>query len=111
VSAEDSGQTPSPEPKPTRPYPGVAAFHHRPPAPGRPSEPMPGEVWGHEYYARRRHAKYPGAPPRRPPVGLLVPGIIVVVGIVLIIVWSFWIGLIVAVVGLLALGGLALYSY
>ena len=39
--------------------------------------------------------------------GLSVGGIIVIVGIVLMIVWSIWIGLIVAVVGLLAFGGFA----
>ena len=39
--------------------------------------------------------------------GLSVGGIIVIVGIVIIIIWSFWIGLIVAVVGLAAFGGFA----
>jgi hypothetical protein len=34
-------------------------------------------------------------------------GIIVIVGIVLIIVWSFWIGLIIALVGLVFFGGFA----
>ena len=34
--------------------------------------------------------------------GITLGGIIVIVGIVLIIVWSFWIGLIVALVGLIA---------
>jgi hypothetical protein len=39
--------------------------------------------------------------------GISVGGIIVIVGIVLMVVWSLWIGLIVAVVGLLAFGGFA----
>jgi hypothetical protein len=33
--------------------------------------------------------------------------IIVIVGIVLIIVWSFWIGLIIVLIGLIAFGGFA----
>jgi hypothetical protein len=37
--------------------------------------------------------------------GLSLGGIIVIVGIILMIVWSFWIGLIIALVGLLAFGG------
>ena len=40
-------------------------------------------------------------------VGISVGGIIVIVGIVLMIVWSFWIGLIVALIGLIAFGGFA----
>ena len=40
-------------------------------------------------------------------VGISVGGIIVIVGIVLMFVWSFWIGLIVALVGLIAFGGFA----
>ena len=39
--------------------------------------------------------------------GITLGGIIVIVGIVLMIIWSFWIGLIVALVGLLAFGGFA----
>jgi hypothetical protein len=39
--------------------------------------------------------------------GISVGGIIVIVGIVLMIFWSLWIGLIVAIVGLLAFGGFA----
>jgi len=39
--------------------------------------------------------------------GLTLGGIIVVVGIVLIFVWSFWIGLIIALVGLIFFGGFA----
>ena len=37
----------------------------------------------------------------------LVGGILVIIGIVLMFVWSFWIGLIVALVGLIAFGGFA----
>jgi hypothetical protein len=39
--------------------------------------------------------------------GISLGGIIVIVGIVLMIVWSFWIGLIVALIGLIAFGGFA----
>jgi hypothetical protein len=39
--------------------------------------------------------------------GISVGGIIVIVGIVLIFVWSFWLGLIVVLVGLIAFGGFA----
>jgi hypothetical protein len=39
--------------------------------------------------------------------GITLGGIIVIVGIVLMLVWSLWIGLIVALVGLLAFGGFA----
>jgi len=39
--------------------------------------------------------------------GISLGGIIVIVGIVLIFVWSFWIGLIIALIGLIAFGGFA----
>jgi hypothetical protein len=39
--------------------------------------------------------------------GISTGGIIVIVGIVLMIVWSFWIGLIIVLVGLIAFGGFA----
>ena len=39
--------------------------------------------------------------------GIGVGGILVIVGVVLMIVWSFWIGLIIALVGLIAFGGFA----
>jgi len=39
--------------------------------------------------------------------GLSLGGIIVIIGIVVMIVWSFWIGLIVALIGLIAFGGFA----
>jgi hypothetical protein len=39
--------------------------------------------------------------------GISVGGIIVIVGIVVMFVWSLWIGLIIALVGLLAFGGFA----
>lgn len=39
--------------------------------------------------------------------GITLGGIIVIVGIVLMIVWSFWIGLIIALIGLVAFGGFA----
>lgn len=39
--------------------------------------------------------------------GITAGGIIVIVGIVLMIVWSFWIGLIIVLIGLIAFGGFA----
>ena len=45
------------------------------------------------------------ATPERRYGGITVGGIMVIVGIVLVIVWSFWIGLIVALIGLVAFGG------
>jgi hypothetical protein len=39
--------------------------------------------------------------------GLSLGGIIVIVGIVLMFVWSFWPGLIIALIGLIAFGGFA----
>ena len=48
-------------------------------------------------------------PERRygPAGGLTLGGIIVIVGIILIFVWSLWIGLIIALVGLVFFGGFA----
>lgn len=39
--------------------------------------------------------------------GISMGGIIVILGILLIIIWSFWIGLIVTLIGLIAFGGFA----
>jgi hypothetical protein len=39
--------------------------------------------------------------------GISLGGILVIVGIVLMFVWSFWVGLILALVGLIAFGGFA----
>jgi hypothetical protein len=39
--------------------------------------------------------------------GIGLGGILVIVGIVVMIVWSFWVGLIIALVGLIAFGGFA----
>jgi hypothetical protein len=39
--------------------------------------------------------------------GISLGGILVIVGIVLMIVWSLWIGLIIALIGLVAFGGFA----
>ena len=44
---------------------------------------------------------------RRGIAGISTGGIIVIVGIVLMIVWSFWIGLIILLIGLIAFGGFA----
>jgi hypothetical protein len=37
--------------------------------------------------------------------GIGLGGILIIVGVILAIVWSFWIGLIIALVGLIAFGG------
>lgn len=37
--------------------------------------------------------------------GISLGGILVIVGIILMIVWSFWVGLIIALIGLIAFGG------
>jgi hypothetical protein len=49
------------------------------------------------------------APERRygPGGGITLGGIIVVVGIILIFVWNFWVGLILILIGLIAFGGFA----
>jgi hypothetical protein len=39
--------------------------------------------------------------------GISLGGILVIVGIILMFVWSFWIGLIIALVGLIGFGGFA----
>ena len=39
--------------------------------------------------------------------GISVGGILVILGIVLMIVWSFWAGLIILLLGLIAFGGFA----
>ena len=39
--------------------------------------------------------------------GISTGGIIVIVGIIVMIIWSFWLGLIIALVGLIAFGGFA----
>jgi hypothetical protein len=39
--------------------------------------------------------------------GISLGGVLVIVGIVLMIVWSFWVGLIVTLLGLIAFGGFA----
>jgi hypothetical protein len=40
--------------------------------------------------------------------GISLGGILVIVGIILAIVWNLWIGLIIALIGLLAFGGFAM---
>jgi len=39
--------------------------------------------------------------------GISLGGVLVILGIVLMIVWSFWIGLIILLIGLIAFGGFA----
>lgn len=40
-------------------------------------------------------------------IGISLGGIVVIGGIVLMFVWSFWAGLIIALIGLIAFGGFA----
>jgi hypothetical protein len=61
----------------------------------RPAKSTPHELKGEAGMADRRYG------------GISLGGILVIVGIVLIVVWSFWIGLIVALIGLIAFGGFA----
>jgi hypothetical protein len=37
--------------------------------------------------------------------GISLGGILVIVGIIVALIWSFWLGLIIAIVGLVAFGG------
>ena len=39
--------------------------------------------------------------------GISLGGVLVIIGIILAFVWSFWVGLIIALIGLLAFGGFA----
>jgi hypothetical protein len=39
--------------------------------------------------------------------GISLGGILVLVGIIVLIFWSFWLGLIIALIGLIAFGGFA----
>jgi len=39
--------------------------------------------------------------------GISLGGILVIIGIILAIVWNLWIGLIIALIGLIAFGGFA----
>jgi hypothetical protein len=48
-----------------------------------------------------------GSDDRRGIAGISLGGIIVIVGIVLMFVWSIWIGLIIVLIGLIAFGGFA----
>jgi fatty acid desaturase len=80
--------------------------------PGRSTAPgraLTSPSWG-ELFAYRQDLEDSMAEPERrygPAGGLTLGGIIVIVGIVLMIVWSFWIGLIIALAGLIAFGGFA----
>jgi hypothetical protein len=39
--------------------------------------------------------------------GISLGGILVIIGIVVAIIWSFWLGIIIALIGLIAFGGFA----
>jgi hypothetical protein len=59
-------------------------------------------------YAEEESMERMAGPERRGGIfGISLGGIIVIVGIVLMFVWSFWAGLIVALIGLIAFGGFA----
>ena len=45
------------------------------------------------------------ATPDRRRGGMSVGGILVIAGVLILIFWSFWVGLIVALIGLVAFGG------
>ena len=45
------------------------------------------------------------AAPARRYGGLTLGGILVIVGLIVVVIWSFWIGLIIALIGLVAFGG------
>ncbi len=45
------------------------------------------------------------AAPERRYGGLTLGGILVIVGIIVVVFWSFWIGLIIGLIGLVAFGG------
>jgi hypothetical protein len=47
------------------------------------------------------------APLERRYGGITLGGIIVIAGILLIFIWSFWIGLVIALIGLVGFGGFA----
>ncbi len=49
--------------------------------------------------------RYARVEPRRQAGGIGIGGILGIAGIVIAILWSFWIGLIVALIGLIAFGG------
>jgi len=50
-----------------------------------------------------------GQPERRygPAGGITLGGILVIIGIVVLIVWSVWLGVIIILIGLIAFGGFA----
>jgi len=54
---------------------------------------------GREAYGCTRHRTRTG--------GISLGGILVIIGIVVMVVWSSWLGLIIALVGLIAVGGFA----
>jgi hypothetical protein len=62
---------------------------------------------GADYRARRHDEEWRMAESQRRYGGITLGGIIVIVGIVLMFVWSFRVGLIIALVGLIAFGGFA----
>ena len=45
------------------------------------------------------------AAPERRYGGLTLGGILVIAGIVVVVIWSFWIGLVIALIALVAFGG------
>jgi hypothetical protein len=77
-------------------------LRHRPPGTGQA-----GGTEG-RLYAEEESMERTAAPERRDGFfGISLGGIIVIVGIVLMFVWSFWAGLIITLIGLIAFGGFA----
>ena len=54
---------------------------------------------------RPRGVTHMAAPARQAGAGIGIGGILVIAGILIWIFWSFWVGLIVALIGLVAFGG------
>jgi hypothetical protein len=64
--------------------------------------------WDRVYVAEEdeRSSRTAGKPTKEVGMaGIGIGGILVILGIILAIVWNFWIGLIIALVGLIAFGG------
>jgi len=57
--------------------------------------------------AKREEAGMAARDDRTRTGGISVGGILVIIGIVVAILWSFWLGLIIALIGLIAFGGFA----
>src|SRR5688572_28859450 len=84
-------------------FTGPACRLSRGSAPGRPEQGRPAVF----VEILRGHVARRTTEGRKRMGGISLGGIIVIVGIVTMIFWSFWIGLIVTLIGLIAFGGFA----